>query len=120
MSEYLKNYKKQYFKDHKQVNLTLTKNDHAKFKKLADKEGVGVATLIRNMAIAFRDTQPLVSNDIESSLADLSFLIRNIATNVNQIAHSSNVFHDAEKEMVLTHLKRLDESIREYTKGKLK
>jgi len=105
---------------HKRVELQFTTREYAQFEKIAKKEGVTVNALIKNMAVAYRDTKHFVPAQIQESLNTLTFLIRNIANNLNQLSHSSNIFYDIDRDRVFEHLAQMDEQVQEFVKGKLK
>ncbi|MEY8213105.1 MAG: plasmid mobilization relaxosome protein MobC, partial [Colwellia sp.] len=69
--------------------------------------------------IAYRDTKAYVPPNLKDDLKTITLLLRNVANNVNQIAHSSNVFHDADLDALLNHLKTLDDGIKEYVFNKV-
>ena len=58
---------------------------------------------------------------LAGELNQLKFLIRNIANNLNQIAHHTNtVKRAADAGHVFAELKRLELCVEEYTRGRLK
>lgn len=117
---YQKKYKQTYAKTHKQLSLTLLNAEYKTFEALAKKEGVKVSTLVKNMAIAYQQQQTFVPASIEQELKELKFLIRNIANNVNQMAHYSNTIHAlVDENEFLGELQKLEQTINDYTLGKL-
>ena len=59
---------------------------------------------------------------LQEELKTLTFAIRNIANNVNQIAHHSNIVHDltlADENNLLQHLKQLEDVVQHYTQGRI-
>jgi len=112
--EYLKNHQREYRKRNKRVEMMLSFDEYKKFKQIADSEERAVSKVIKDMASAFRDSSYYASPSQEKAMGEVSFLIRNIATNINQIAHSSNIFSQAEKESVISHLMNLDAGLKEY------
>jgi len=96
---------------HERVELYIPKGEFTSFFRLAKKEDISPNKLILNMAIAYRDQQQLVPKSLKKRLDEHNFLIRNMANNLNQIAHSSNIFHDAEKQNILKNLEHLNQAV---------
>ena len=119
--EYQKKYRSKYKKDHKRVAITLTSNEYKAFEAKAKIEGIKTTQLIKNMALYNLQQKTFVPASILDELKRLSFLIRNIANNVNQTAHYSNTIKGLVNEHgLLDHLKKLDETIKDYTIDKIK
>lgn len=103
--------------------------DMKEFERIAKTENTPVGVVIRNMALAYLQQRRLPSlqekqhlEAIEEELTNTSLLIRNIANNVNQIAHRSNTLNAmVDEHGLLLHLKNLDEvlkkSIEKHTNG---
>lgn len=104
----------------KRVELALPLSEFKAFKKLADKEQISTNTLIKNMAIAYRDNQYFVPRELKEELDILSLLIRNIANNLNQLSHSANIFEQVDKNLVFSHLRELDETVKHFVDKKMK
>ena len=104
---------------HKRVELQLTNSQYLAFEKLAKKEGVSVNTLIKNMAVAYRDTSYFVPAELKESLDKFGWLIRNIADNINQIAHRANLLEGIDENAVFTHLADLDKQVKDFIVGKM-
>lgn len=113
----MQDYRKSY--DNKRVSLTLTPRQYADFEKLATKEEIGVATLIKNMALAFYQSETYVPAEIENQLKDLNLLVRSIANNVNQVAHKANLDQTVDVNEVLAYIKQLESVIKDHTESKL-
>ncbi len=96
---------------HKRVELYVPLAEFKTFSRLAKKEKMTPNRLILSMAIAYRDQQKLVPKSLKKRLDEHNFLIRNMANNLNQIAHSSNIFHDAEKQNILKNLQQLNDTV---------
>lgn len=118
--QYQKFKKQERKQTHKRVELQLTLSEYARFEKIARKEGASVNTVIKNMAVAYRDTKYFIPSQVKESLNTLTFLIRNIANNLNQLSHSSNIFYDIDRDRVFEHLAQMDERVQEFVKGKFK
>ena len=96
---------------HKRFEISIPIADAKPFVKLAKKEGVSPNRLIFNYAQSYLDGRYIVPKSLKKRLDHHNFLIRNIANNVNQIAHSSNIFHDAEKLNILKNLDQLNKTV---------
>jgi Mg2+ and Co2+ transporter CorA len=91
------------------------------FEARSKEENVKVGVLIKNMAIAYLRSETLPTpkelekiGAIEKELIEISLYIRNIANNVNQIAHRSNTLKVmVDEHEFLMHLKNLDDTLRE-------
>lgn len=113
--EYQKQYKEEYNKTVKRVNLTLTQTEYSYFKRIADKEGVKVGKVIKTMALAQLGKTFFQPAEIQKKLDDLIFLIRNIANNLNQIArHSNTIKIVLDENKVFSYIKSLEQSIKEH------
>ncbi len=114
----MKEYRKAYA--NKRVTVMFTPSEYKEFVRVADKEGMGVSTVVRNMALAYQQSNTLHSSDIEEELKELNRLVRNVANNVNQVAHRANIGENININEVLAYIKQLDSIVREHTKNKLK
>ena len=118
---YQKAYKKEYAKSHHQIMLTVTNQQYRDFARQAKAEDTKVSTLVKNMAIAYLHKEAILPVAVEKELAELRFLIRNIANNVNQMAHYSNALHHmVEENELLGELRKLEQYINDYTKEKFR
>ncbi|CAC9621682.1 hypothetical protein [uncultured Gammaproteobacteria bacterium] len=116
--EYLKQYQKHY--KAKRVNLTLSDKEYQEFSRMA--KNTKIATYIKSLAVAGLESQTLIPENIEKELKTLNFAIRNIANNINQLTHYSNIIRELgiqDEHNLLQHLKQLDEVVSNYTKGKI-
>ncbi len=105
---------------HKRIEIQLTLKEYQAFKRAAKKEGTTVNNLIKNMAIAYRDTSYFVPAELKQSLDGVGMLIRNIANNINQMAHSANIFHDVDANRVFQHLADLDKQVQDFIHNKIR
>jgi len=97
---------------HKRFEISVPIADAKPFIKLAKKEGTSPNKLIFCYAQSYLSNRYIVPKSLKKRLDQHNFLIRNIANNVNQIAHSSNIFHDAEKQNILENLEQLNNTVR--------
>ena len=117
---YQKRYREQYKSQVKRVNLTLSKEEHRLFSRASNNKKV--TAFIKELALAGLNKQASIPAHLEEELKTLRFAIRNIANNVNQIAHHSNAIQSmtmAEENNLLLHLKQLDEVVQSYTEGRI-
>lgn len=118
--EYHKAYRKEYAKKVRYVNVAVPLSSYNELEKLAKKEDTKVTTLLRNMSLAYMQQKVFVPKEIEDELKELRFLIRNIANNVNQIAHHSNLVEKLVNENeFLMEIKKLEDAVFDYTKKRL-
>lgn len=116
---YQKAYKAGYDKTHHRVSITLTKNEYKELETRAKQEGVKVTALVKNMALAFHQKHPPRSKAVEQELKELRFLIGNIATNINQIAHHSNMVREMiDHNELLSEIRKLELAVKNYVNNK--
>ena len=117
-SERLKDFRKN--KVRKEIYFS--KQEIAEFEKVAATENLNTGVVIRNMALAYLQKRPALNShqkrqldSVESELTKLTFLVRNIANNVNQIArHSNRVDSLVNEYELLEHLKALDQEVERF------
>lgn len=126
MSEQRKQYQKQYRENYKsqvkRVNLTLSNSEYRKISKVAEKENMKPTSYIKNLVMSGLENQANIPNNIIEELKTLRFAVHNIANNVNQLTHYSHRIREltmSDENNLLQHLKQLDETIKEYTKGRI-
>lgn len=117
---YHKAYKREYAKTHKNITISVSLEQYEQFQKIAKNEDTKVTTLVRNMAVAYMQQKTLVPSELKGDLAKVGLLIRNIANNVNQIAHNSNRIKSLiDENALLFELKKLEDAVFDYTKKRL-
>ena len=72
------------------VSLTLSASEYRELARRAKAEGVRVTTLIKNMALAYHQGTVIQPEALTHERQELRALLRNIANNVNQMAHTSH------------------------------
>lgn len=118
---YQKAYKQDYRSQMRSVTLTIPVADHRRLVKTAQSHGKKPTTLLYELAFAQFDASVYVPPALDGELKQIKFLIRNIANNLNQIAHHTNtVKRAADAGHVFAELKRLELCVEEYTRGRLK
>ena len=105
----------------KRKEIYFTPGEMDGFNAVALKENTKAGIVIRNMALAYLQGNRLPEigekkklESIENELHSLSLLIRNIANNVNQMAHHSNTLnYMIEEQNLLEYLQDLDKSMKD-------
>ena len=119
--EYHKKYKEEYKKQNKYVNISVPLEMYHLLEKIAVVEDTKVSTLMRKIAIDYLANKPTLPKEIHDDLIEVKRLIRNIANNVNQVAHHSNIIQGMiDEHNLLEHIKKLDETVTSYTKGNIR
>lgn len=119
--EYHKKYREDYKKKMKYINVAVPVSMYDELEKLSDLEQVKVSTLLRNMALAYMHQKTFVPKEVASDLKEFTFLMRNVANNINQIAHHSNIVkHMVDENGLLMEIKKLEDMVKEYTLHQLK
>ncbi len=119
---YHKKYREDYKKKMKYVNVAVPVSMYEELEKLSELDGKKkVSALLRNMALAYMHQKTFVPKEIESELKEFTFLVRNVANNINQIAHHSNVVkHMVDENGLLMEIKKLEDMVKDYTLQQLK
>jgi len=115
--EYQKAYWEKYSskKRRSQPRINLSDSEYKIFNQLAKKEGISVSKLIKNMAIAYQQESFLLPQSQLDKLDEFVYLIRNIANNINQIAHHSNTVKTVVDDgRVFEHLKSMEDEVKNF------
>lgn len=120
--DYQKNYHRTYEDKRNRVSISLNDTDFLTLSKLATQESLKPTTyaklLLQN---TLNNQNPNKSQALQEELRQTKLLIRNIATNVNQIAHRSNTLRVmVDEQDLLLHLKKLEDTINNYVSNKTK
>lgn len=119
-AEYQKQYRERTKRKFRDVSVRLTVQDYYELKSYADKNGYGMATILREGALAQIRRSHLRASGVEAELKELRFLIATIANNVNQMAHHSNVLrHVVDEGGALEKLRELEGLIEGFVDDKL-
>ena len=98
-----------------QPRINLSDSEYKIFNQLAKKEGISVSKLIKNMAIAYQQESFLLPQSQLDKLDEFVYLIRNIANNINQIAHHSNTVKTVVDDgRVFEHLKSIEDQVKNF------
>jgi hypothetical protein len=121
ISDNRKLYNKEYSQRTNRVSLTFTNAEYEELEKRAKAEGVKPTTLVKNMALAYHQQAPIIPETIKEELQELRFLIRNVANNINQIAHHSNTIQRlADENGLLLEIQKMEKTINDFVLQKLK
>ena len=113
--EYLKNYQKYHYqKTRKIVTFALLNDSHQKFKSYADKVDMTANTLAKNIILNYIEGLP---NDFQNAehkqlIQEYMRISRGIATNINQMAHSSNIGQSVDVGILIDSLKKYEEEFK--------
>lgn len=120
-TNYQQQYMEEFRRQHKRVELNLTLPQYRAFQKAALAEQLSVSQTIKNMAIAYEQQSYFIPLELKDKLDILHFLIRNVANNVNQIAHRSHTLQVmVDEHNLLLELKKLENMVTQFTLAGLK
>ena len=120
--DYQREYQRKYKNQAKRVKLTFSMDEISPLEATAHSSDVPLAQFIKKLALQAFDnrTVPSLPEEVEERLADLDRLIRNIANNVNQMAHLSNrIERVLDEQEVFLHLSSLEKELRSSIEGML-
>jgi hypothetical protein len=112
-------YNREYADRVHRVALTLTPSEYKELSTRARAEGVKTTTLVKNMALAYHQGQTIMSEPILKELQELRFLLRNVANNINQIAHHSNTIKRlADENGLLLEIQKMEQIVQDFAHKK--
>lgn len=115
--EYLKNYKVNYDKRKKRIEVYFDIQDYKAIEKIAGEHGIKPASFLRESALAQTKGLLLMPKEIEEEKKTAVRSLRGIANNINQIAKFSNEQGFTSQEMInslLAYLKNLEAIIKAF------
>lgn len=119
-AEYQKEYRERTKRKFRDVSVRLSSQDYRELKSYADDNAYGMATILREGALAQIRGSHVLASGVEAELKELRFLIASIANNVNQMAHHSNlVRHVVDEGGALEKLRDLEGLIEGFVDDKL-
>ena len=120
-AQYQREYRQRTKRQYKDVSVRLPVADYRELKSYGQANGMRLATVLREGALAQIRGANLRSSDVEEELKELRFLLSTIANNVNQMAHHSNVVrHVVDEGGALAKLKELEVLMMRFVDDKLK
>ncbi len=115
VSEKRKQYLDNYVESRKRISISLSTSDYEKVSYLAELNQTKPTSFITHIIQQQLNKSPFVSQEVTDEIKAMKFLLRNIATNINQIAHRSNTLKVLVDERgLLLELKKLEEGISAY------
>jgi hypothetical protein len=112
VSEKRKQYLDDYVETRKRINISLSAPDYKKIRYLAELNQTKPTSYITEMVQHQLDKTPFIPQVLADEIKEMKFLLRNIATNINQITHRSNTLKVLVDERgLLLELKKLEEGI---------
>jgi hypothetical protein len=113
-------YNREYQERTHRVAVTLNDREYSEFEKRAKNENVRVTTLVKNMALAYHQGQAIIPEALQAELQELRFLLRNVANNINQIAHHSNTMKVlVDENGLLLELQKMEKAVYDYVNRKI-
>lgn len=108
-------YNQEYAQRTHRVAVTLSPSEYKELATRAKAERVKTTTLVKNMALAYHQGQAVMSEPILKELQELRFLLRNVANNINQIAHHSNTIHRlVDENGLLSEIQKMEQIIMDF------
>lgn len=115
VSEKRKRYLDEYIDKRKRVNISLSADEFSKISYLADLNNTKPTSFIAQLVQHHLNKSPFISSQLQDEIKDMKFLLRNIANNINQIAHRSNTLKVMVDERdLLMELKKLEDGIASF------
>lgn len=115
VSEKRKRYLDDYIDQRKRINISLSADEFSKVSYLADLNNTKPTSFITQLVQHHLNKSPFISSKLQDEIKDMKFLLRNVANNINQIAHRSNTLKVMVDERdLLMELKRLEDGIASF------
>ena len=109
----------QYTETRKRVSVSLSPQEYKQLTYLAGQRKQKPTRTATDVIRAFLDEDPLLSKPLETELQEIKRLIRNVANNVNQVAHRSNYLQVmVDEHELLSQIQRLETIVTDFVKGK--
>lgn len=112
-------YREDYNKKNKVVKITFKNSDYEVIEKIADKQGLAIASFIRLATIEQAKNLYLFPKDIEDEIKKAVHNMRGIGNNINQIAkyaNEQNYTSPESMEVIFNYLLRLEEEVHSVKK----
>lgn len=120
-AEYQKAYRQRQQKSRKVLSVSVPIDDFVEIERYAKGQGFSVSRLMREATLHQARSSQMQSQAVAEELRELRFLVSNIANNVNQMAYHSNQVRDvADANGLWQELKKLDDTIQDFTQSRLK
>lgn len=121
VSDKRKEYLDAYVEKRKRINISLSDNEFTKVSHLASLNQLKPTTYITHLVQHHLNQSPFVPKQLQAEIQEMKFLLRNVANNINQIAHRSHTLKVMvdERELLLE-LKRLEEGVTSFIEREMK
>lgn len=111
-NEKRKRYLDEYIEKRKRINISLSADEFLKVSHLADLNQTKPTSFITQLVQHHLNKSPFISSQLQDEIKEMKFLLRNVANNINQIAHRSNTLKVMVDERdLLMELKKLEDDI---------
>lgn len=115
VSEKRKRYLDEYIDKRKRINISLSADEFSKISYLADLNNTKPTSFITQLVQHHLNKSPFISSQLQDEIKEMKFLLRNVANNINQIAHRSNTLKVMVNERdLLMELKKLEDGIASF------
>ena len=115
VSEKRKRYLDDYVDQRKRINISLSADEFLKVSYLADLNKSKPTSFITQLVQHHLNKSPFISSQLQDEIKEMKFLLRNVANNINQIAHRSNTLKVMVDERdLLMELKKLEDGIASF------
>lgn len=115
VSEKRKRYLDEYIDKRKRINISLSADEYSKISYLADLNNTKSTSFITQLVQHHLNKSPFISSQLQDEIKEMKFLLRNVANNINQIAHRSNTLKVMVDERdLLMELKKLEDGIASF------
>lgn len=115
VSEKRKQYLDDYVDARKRINISLSSADFKKITYLADLNQTKPTSYITELVQHQLHKSPFIPQVLVDEIKEMKFLLRNIATNINQLSHHSNTLKVLVDERgLLLEIQKLEEGITAY------
>ena len=113
-AEYGKNYRKKVVRP----SVTFSEEEFEKITALAESLQLKPAVLIKRLTLSALRGEQIQSPEATEELRGISFLLRNIASNLNQIArHSNRVRHVIDENSIFDQIRALETTFKDFYKN---
>jgi hypothetical protein len=119
-AEYLKQYREAKRRDGvRRVSVTLTPEEYRTLKARAKAVGIRPTSLARELVTSPHGIPATPPEAIATELQELRFLLRNVANNINQIAHHSNTIKRlVDENGLLLEIRKMEEAVSSWVEEK--
>lgn len=110
-----KQYLEDYVEKRKRINISLSQSDYEKVSYLAELNQTKPTSYIAKLVQHQLNKTPFIPQSLTDDIKEMRFLLRNIATNINQLTHHSNTLKVlVDEQALLQELQKLEEGITHY------